>query len=464
MNKDGSRRWLKPRLSKGKFYSRRRWTAWLLIVVFTATPYLRLGGKPLVLLDIPKREFTLFGTTFLPTDSLMLMLLLLGLAVTIFLLTALFGRVWCGWACPQTVYMEFLYRPVERLTDGKSKWGRKLGLNRIGSGGRKAIRFALYLLFSMYLAHTFLAYFVGIDQLRHWIGRSPMQHPAAFLVMAGTTILMLADFGYFREQVCIVACPYGRFQSVLLDRRSMIVGYDFNRGERRLFPKERKKADAEVLAGAGDCIDCFACVVTCPTGIDIRNGLQMECIGCTQCVDACDAIMDRIGKPRGLIRYTSQEELDKAEKRILRPRVILYPLIMVLVFGLLIGALLEKQSADVTVLRGIGAPFVELPDGRISNQIRVKVVNRSNEDHAYRIEVEGDPSLELVAPLNPVPVAGGERGIATLFVQGPRSVFRDGVLPIVLRLTDGEEFVQEHPYRLLGPMDAGSGGQGDGSK
>ena len=455
MNRDGSRRWLKPRLSAGGFYRKRVVLAWILIGLFTAIPYVRFRGKPLILLDIPAREFTLFGTTFLSTDSLLLMLLLLGLAVGVFLLTALLGRVWCGWACPQTVYLEFLYRPVERLTGGRSKWSKRLRMHRIGEGGQKAVRFILYFLFSAYLAHTFLAYFVGVEALAGWVRQSPFQHPMAFLVMALTTLLMLADFGYFREQVCIVACPYGRFQSVLLDRRSMIVGYDFNRGEDRSSPKRRNGMDPELARQAGDCIDCHACVVTCPTGIDIRDGLQMECIGCTQCIDACDAIMDRIGRPRGLIRYTSQDELDKAEKKILRPRVIIYPAIMLLVFGLLVGALAGKESADVTILRGIGAPFVQLPDGRISNQIRVKIVNRSDADREYDIKIAGAQGLALVAPQNPLPVAAGAMEDTTLFIMSDPDMFEDGTLDVTVRLDDGAGFTHDHPYRLLGPMGRG---------
>ena len=457
MNRDGSRRWLRPKLSVGAFYRKRVVLAWILIGLFTAIPYIRLGGKPLILLNIPAREFTLFGTTFLPTDSLLLMLLLLGLAVGIFLLTALFGRVWCGWACPQMVYLEFLYRPVERLTGGRSKWSKRLGMNRIGDGGRKTLRFVLFVLFSFYLAHTFLAYFVGVEALSQWMRQSPFQHPVAFLVMASTALLMLADFGYFREQVCIVACPYGRFQSVLLDRRSTIVGYDFNRGENRASPKQLKVMPEDQVQEAGDCIDCAACVITCPTGIDIRDGLQMECIGCTQCIDACDAIMDRVGKPRGLIRYTSQDELDKAEKKILRPRVIIYPAIMVLVFGLLIGALMGKDAADVTILRGIGAPFAQLPDGRISNQIRVKIVNRTDQGREYDIAIVGAVGLDLVAPLNPLPVPPGETRDTTVFIMCEPDVFDDGSLDVVVRLDDGAGFIHDHPYRLLGPIGNGGG-------
>ena len=260
----------------------------------------------------------------------------------------------------------------------------------------------------MFLAHTFLAYFVGIEALRHWITRSPFEHPAAFLVMAGTTALMFLDFGWFREQVCMVACPYGRLQSVLLDRRSLIVGYDYRRGEPRGHLARRSERGHDAATHSrGDCVDCGACVVTCPTGIDIRDGLQMECIHCTQCMDACDSVMDRIGRPRGLIRYSSRDELGGAPRRILRPRLIFYPLLLLAVWGMLGWSLAHRQSADVTVLRGVGSPFTLLPSGEVSNQIRIKIVNRSAGDRRYLIELVNGEGLHLIAPDNPV---GGRHG------------------------------------------------------
>jgi cytochrome c oxidase accessory protein FixG len=448
LNRDGSRRWIRPRLSKGRFLGRRLVVAWGLILTFTAIPYIKLNGKPLILLDVPHREFTLFGKTFLPTDTMLLMLLLVGIFVTIFLLTALYGRVWCGWACPQTVYMEFVYRPIERLLEGAR--GRQLKLDREGPNAGRIVKFVVYLFVSMFLAHTFLAYFVGVETLLRWVRQSPFEHPAAFLVMAVTTLLMLLDFGYFREQVCLLACPYGRFQSVLLDRRSLIVGYDHGRGEPRA--KLRKKQPA---TSAGDCIDCGACVITCPTGIDIRDGLQMECIGCTQCIDACDTVMEKVGRPRGLVRYTSQEVLATGRRKILRTRVVAYPLVLVVVVTLLGLALAGKDAADITILRGVGSPFMALPSGEISNQIRVKIVNRSGADREYRIEVKEAESLKLVAPQNPVPLADGRSETATVFVVAPSSAFVEGVREVTFRISDGEGFVKDVPYRLLGPSGGG---------
>jgi cytochrome c oxidase accessory protein FixG len=393
---------------------------------------MRVGGKPVILLDVARRRFTLAGTTFLPTDTILLALLLVGIFVSIFLLTALLGRVWCGWACPQTVYLEFVYRPLERLL-----------------GKRRILRSTVYLLVSTLLAHTFLAYFVGVDALMRWVRQSPFQHPAPFLVMAVTTALMFLDFAWFREQVCVLACPYGRFQSALLDRHSLIVGYDTRRGEPRA-PLKAKEA------AAGDCIDCGACVRTCPTGIDIRDGLQMECVHCTQCMDACDAIMDRVGRRRGLVRYGSRADFAGEPRRLLRPRVVIYPAMVVVAWGLLGLQLATRAPAEVTVLRGLGVPFLVRPDGTVQGAIRVKVVNRGDAARTYAITLRDGETpaagLQLLAA-GPLALAPGATGTASLFALAPASAFGpDGRRDVRLSITDGRGFVREVPYELLGPV------------
>ncbi len=447
LNEDGSRRWLRPKPAYGKFFRRRKVTAYVLMVVFLAVPYLRLRGKPLMLLDLPRREFTFFGTTFLPTDTLLLMLLMMSILITIFLLTALFGRVWCGWSCPQTVYMEFLFRPIERWLEG----GRSgsLHLDSLGMRGqldpRRLAKYAIYLVLALVLAHTFLAYFVGVEQLAVWVRRSPVQHPTSFAIMALTTGAIMFDFSFFREQTCMVACPYGRWQSALLDRQSLIVAYDRARGEPRTRGKIRP-------SGSGDCVDCGACVLTCPTGIDIRDGLQMECIHCTQCADACDEIMRRVGKPPGLIRYSSGAALAGERMHWLRPRVVLYPLALAGSFGGFLFALNTKAPAEVTMLRGLGEPYAIEADGRVANQVRVKIANRSHDDRTYTIRVDGiGDGGSVIAPLNPLPVAAGHAEMASLFVMLRPGAFHDGERHVTFTIDDGAGFVDKVPYRLLGP-------------
>ncbi|RMG12757.1 MAG: cytochrome c oxidase accessory protein CcoG [Planctomycetota bacterium] len=455
LNADGTRRWIRPRLSRGRYYLLRRSLAWVLMVVFVAVPHLRVGGAPLILLDIPAREFTLFGTVFRPTDTALLMLLLLGILVGIFLVTALLGRAWCGWACPQTVYMEFLFRPLERLFEGSPQEQQKL--DRVGGSWRRWLKNAVFALIACFLAHTFLAYFVGWEQLIRWIRGSPAEHPVAFLVMAGVTAAMVFDFLWFREQTCLVACPYGRFQSVLLDRDSLIVGYDVARGEPRGKPGKRRKglplADEDAKA-RGDCIDCRACVLTCPTGIDIRDGLQMECIHCTQCIDACDAIMERIGRPKGLVRYCSQRELSGEGRRILRPRVLVYAGLLLVFATLLAIGLSRRGGARVTVLRGLREPFSELPTGEVVNQVRVKIGNQTRESRSYRIAVEGLAPDQVVAPENPLPVAAGALRETTLFIKLPEAVFHGtGKKVVAIVVEDGAGFRARTEATLLGPKE-----------
>jgi cytochrome c oxidase accessory protein FixG len=449
LNRDGSRRWIRPKLSKGKHYRRRLFTAWGLIAIFTLIPILKLGGKPLMLFDIPRREFIFFGATFLPTDTFLLMLLLFSIFIGIFLITAVLGRVWCGWACPQTVYMEYLYRPLEKLIEGGRN--RQIELDRSGPDGRRLVKYMVFFAVSAFLANTFLAYFVGWDRLLGWMTSPPTRHPVAFAVMLGTTLLMFFDFAWFREQTCIVACPYGRLQSVLLDRHSLIVGYDKNRGEPRA--KWRTKEERT----AGDCIDCHLCVSTCPTGIDIREGLQMECIACTQCIDACDEVMDRVGLDRGLIRYTSQAELESGKRAFFRPRVFVYSAILLVMFGAFGFSLAGKQTADVTLLRGLGSPFTVLQSGEVSNQIRIKIANRTSQKRSYLIELDGVEGMTLIAPENPLTVGPGETEMTAAFITAPPSVFAGGEAGITLKIGDGVDFTTELRYRILGPSKAGAG-------
>lgn len=452
MNKDGSRKWIRPKLSKGSLYYRRLVVAWFLMIIFLVIPHLRMSGKPLMLLDLPKRQFTLFGTTFFATDTILLLFLLLSIFLSIFLFTALFGRVWCGWACPQTVYMEFLFRPIEQLIEGSHTKQRKLDEKGF-FGPKRLLKYFIFLLLSMVLAHAFLAYFVGTEQLWQWMQRSPVEHPATFGVMMIVTGMIFFDFTYFREQTCFVACPYGRFQSVLLDKQSAIVAYDYNRGEPRARKGKRKKEEPKNAEDWGDCIECNACVVTCPTGIDIREGLQMECINCTQCIDACNDIMDKINKPHGLIRYTSQETLETQKKLSwFRPRVFFYPALIIGVLTLLGVTLAQRETADLTVLRSGRLPYTVLGNGRVSNQVRVKIANRTSELRSYHIAIDAPKGVKLIAPVNPLKVGDHEIKSTLVFVTAPRELFNeDGKLSITFIVKDDKKtFKAKKVYRLLG--------------
>lgn len=447
LNEDGTRRWIRPRLSPGQFLKARRILGWVLIVFFVSAPLLRLNGQPLIFLDVTQRRFHLFGGTFLPTDSFLLMLLMMSIFLTIFWLTALFGRVWCGWGCPQTVYMEFLFRPLERLFEGGPTQQRAIDAKG-GLNPRRLAKNLTFLLVAFLLANVFLAYFVSYEMLLKWVTQPPWVHPGGFGVVAVTTGLVFFDFAYFREQMCTVVCPYARLQSGLLDRHSLIIGYDTLRGEARKKAAKRTEGD-----GSGDCIDCQACVVTCPTGIDIREGLQLECVACAQCVDACDSIMTKIGKPTGLIRYSSQESLEtKSKPKKLRGRTLVYPVIITVLLGTMAFMINTKADADVTVLRGLAAPFVEDGD-TVRNQLRIKVVNRADVDRAFTIRVPGIEAGQLLAPQNPLPVAAGHDATTAAFITLPRGAFKGGQRPITIEVDDGQGFKEELQFLLLGPKE-----------
>ncbi len=501
LNPDGSRRWLTPKPSIGRFWRQRRAVAWILIIVFAVLPWIRINGKPAILLDVMTRKFVFFGTTFRPTDTLLLALLLLSIFVGIFLLTALFGRVWCGWACPQTVYMEYLYRPIERLFLGAGYGNSKAKV----APWRRALMYVAFLLASAHLANTFLAYFVGTDRLVDWTFGSPTEHATAFGVFAVTTGLMMFDFCFFREQMCTLVCPYGRFQSVLLDRGSLIVGYDSKRGEPR-GRKARANAKAKSASGAatghehdgeqksgcdrdpvtgacgggcscgekratslpvlepapevgrvGDCIDCTLCVQTCPTGIDIRDGLQLECLHCAQCIDACDAVMTKIGRAPGLIRYTSQNELEGVAKRRLRIRVVAYPLLLTAIVTAFVVLLWTRADAMVVQLRVQGTPYTVEPDGTIVNVVRVRVDNRTEVPKVYTIE-----AVDGVVLREPVSVAVDDisSNEATIHVISKPTEFVRGHRDVKVRVRDGAKFDELKDIALIGPFTSLGGTEG----
>lgn len=447
LNPDGSRRWLKPKPSPGTFRAARRIVAYLLILIFSALPWININGKPAMLLDVVHREFTFFGKTFLPTDTLLLALLLIILFITIFLVTALFGRVWCGWACPQTVYLEFLYRPIEFLlegTPGKRKPRKFVGL-------RKVLRIVIYFVISLHLSQTFISYFVGAHNLADWIWGSPADHPAAFIIVAVTTGLMMFDFTYFREQVCCVVCPYARMQSALLDKDSLIVTYDKNRGEPR-GKKRKQKGDVE-LPVLGDCIDCTMCVQTCPTGIDIRDGLQLECIGCAQCIDACNTVMDKIGRAPNLIKYSSERVIQGGKPHLIRPRIIIYPLILLVLVSAFVYMLSTKAPADVLLIRGQGNPFTTVVEKQeVNNSVRARITNRTDASATYLLEIVS-PEGARIDGYTPAEIEASATESRRFLIIAPFGAFEMGETEAVIRIFDESgTFEIERSFKLLGPM------------
>jgi cytochrome c oxidase accessory protein FixG len=452
LNPDGSRRRIRPKLYKGPLYTKRFVTGWLLILLFVGLPLIKIGGLPAVFLDLASREFTFFGRTFFATDGVLLMLLMLSIFIGIIAMTAVVGRGWCGWGCPQTVYMEFLFRPVERLFEGDRN--AQLKLDKAGGGTRRVLKNVAFAVLSVFVANVFLAYFVSVETLLTWMASSPTQHPGGFAVMGVTAALVFFDFAYFREQMCTVICPYARLQAALLDKDSLIIGYDEKRGEPRHKGKSRD--------GDGDCVDCSACVVACPTGIDIRQGLQLECIACAQCVDACNTIMPKVKKPKHLIKYASQTSLAGGVRKIIRLRVVIYgALLLVFLAGLLVfGG--KRTGPDVTVLRGIGAPFV-IQGEMVRNQVRVKIENRDSDEASYQISIfVGQPGNQkqlsslggqVILPENPLVVSGKARRTTSAFLLLPPAAFAQGKLSIVVQVEEEGAAPLLTPYHVLGPKE-----------
>ena len=442
LNPDGTRRWLAPRLAKGRFWKRRRVVAYGLILLFNLLPWIQIGGKPAMLLDVMHREFTFFGMTFQPTETLLITLLILAIFVGIFLATALFGRVWCGWGCPQTVYLEYLYRPIERLVEGKHHSKGRAAV----PGGRKLLKYAVFLVISLHLSHTFLAYFVGAPTVIEWSLGNPADHMTGFLIVWLVAAAMMIDFGFFREQMCILACPYGRLQSALLDPDSIVIGYDPIRGE----PRGKGKRGTEKTTGLGDCVDCKLCVAVCPTGIDIRDGLQMECVNCAECVDACDSVMDRIGRPRGLIRYASETQLAGGRRRSLRPRTALYGLLLIVVLAGFGFSLNKRAQTHITALRAKGMPYVLENDGIVMNRVQLRIENRM--DHEREFKMSHDvPELVLLPEVVQFEVDERETIEVTFLARLPRSHFTGGRCDVRLGFTDEQGRIVWLTKTLLGP-------------
>ncbi len=456
LSAEGKRLWIYPTESRGRYWRRRLVVGWLLIALFVLLPIVPIGGHPAVLLDVSTRTFYLFGGIFYPTDTFLLLLLSISILVSVVLITALLGRVWCGWACPQTVYLEFVFRPIERFFQGKEhvRKRRDEGSWTWDRVWRVSLTWATYLVIALLLAHVFVSYIVGWEQLITWMTSPPAKHWGYFVLMAGTTGLILFDFGRFREQFCTITCPYARLQSVLLDPDSLIVSYDPVRGEPRA--RRSKKKIAEEMAGEraplGDCVDCYACVRTCPTGIDIRDGLQMECIACTQCIDACDDIMDAVGKPRGLIRYTSENALHGVKTRVLRPRTVVYGVLLVALLTGFTTLIVTRADHEVYVGRVADAPFLTLPDGRIANRLTFRVGNQSRNDLTFNVAVTAPEGAEVrVLGVQPVHAPAGQTTRVEVWAIFDADVLRSDTreATFVVVFSDGTE--EEVTFPLLSP-------------
>jgi cytochrome c oxidase accessory protein FixG len=423
---DGRRIRIHPADVRGRFHAARVVVFLLLIALWTALPWIRVGSHPAVFVDVESHELFLFGTTFNPQDTWLLFFLLSGVGFGLVYATALVGRVWCGWACPQTVFLEGVYRRIERWFEGprEKRLRRNAGQMTLQKFARKVGTHAGYLVASLVIAHIVLAYFASIPKTLAMVRQSPSAHLEAFVWVLVVSAALYLNFAWFREQLCVVVCPYGRLQSALLDEHSLVVGYDVRRGEPR-----GKKSDSE----AGDCVDCKRCVVVCPTGIDIRNGVQMECLACTACIDACDAIMVKLGRPPGLVRYDSLAGLSGEKRRVVRPRLAFYT--GLLLVGAVVAVLATRHRTDfeATLLRLPGEPYTT-EDGVVRDALQVHLVNKRDDRVAYRIDVDPVSGMTAVVPISLVTVEALAAVRLPVFLDVPRAVFR-AEFPVRVRVT-----------------------------
>ena len=442
IHNDGSRATVHPADVRGRFNTARTLVFAVLLAVYALVPWITIGGHPAVLLDIVHRRFFLFGAVFNAQDVWLAFFLLSGIGFGLVALTAVAGRMWCGWACPQTVFLEGIFRPLQRLIEGPAaqRHRREDGPWTLERALRRAVLWSIYLGLASAVAHVFLGYFTPVRGLWAMIQAGPAQSPEAFAWMVAMTGVMFFNFAWFREQTCVAICPYGRLQSVLTDPDSLVIGYDVARGE----PRTKGKVKPE---GAGDCVDCNRCVVVCPTGIDIRNGLQLDCIACTRCIDACDDVMERLERPRGLIRYDSLQGLLHAPRRFLRPRLALYGVLGAM--GVLATALaLHSHTAyEANLLRLNGLPYT-LDEGNVRNAYDIHLVNKQGHRVTFAIDAATGAPFTFVIPMARVvlePLAGTH---VPVFVTAPQQGLR-GETRIRIRVRpdgDGVERTVDAPF------------------
>lgn len=417
VSESGKRNWFYPQKPKGAWHTRRVWFTMAILTLLFAVPFIRINGQPILLFNVLERKFIVFGMFIGPQDYWLFGLTMLSFMVFIVLFTTIFGRLWCGWACPQTVFMEMVFRKIEYAIEGDSTKQKLLNKAPWTTEKimKKGAKYGLFLLVSFLIANLLLSYVLGVDELSKIIHEPIADHLALFLGILVFTAVFYINFAWLRDQACTVVCPYGRLQSVFIDRHTITVAYDHERGEPRgKIHKNQERAE-------GDCVNCHQCVAVCPTGIDIRNGLQMECVNCTACIDACDSIMDKVGFEPGLIRYTSENAIVTKTNKLMTPRVIGYLVILLLLWSALGFVIASRTDTETTLLRAPGSQYIENKDGTISNLYTFKIFNKTNKALMPTIRLEnvkgkmvfaGKPDLRLDA-------AGMAEG--TLFIIIPKA-------------------------------------------
>lgn len=383
-----------PKKPHGKLYDIRKWVSYVLLVLLFASPHIKLKGEQLVLLDFLERKFVFFGLIFTPQDFYLFALAMLIFILFIVCFTVILGRLWCGWACPQTIFMELVFRRIEYWIEGDANQQRKLDAQEWNTEKifKKSIKHFLFIVISFIISNTFLAYIIGSDKLYRIITEPVSEHMVGFASIWLFTFVFYGVFAYVREVVCTVICPYGRLQGVLLDSKSLVVAYDETRGEPR--GKIQKNVDQ---ADKGDCVDCDLCVQVCPTGIDIREGTQLECVNCTACIDACNDVMLKIGKEPNLIGFYNQDYIKNRNPFKLGLKAYAYAVLVVLLTVVFSSLVYKREDIQTTVLRASGTLYQKRPDGTVANLYNAELINKTNKDikFVFRSANEAD-KLEFI--------------------------------------------------------------------
>jgi cytochrome c oxidase accessory protein FixG len=448
VDKKGKRVWLYPKIITGKFYNWRTWFSRVLLLFLIGGPWLHFQGHPLFLFNVIERKFILFGIPFWPQDLYLIALGLLTFIVFIIAFTAVFGRVFCGWACPQTIFMEMVFRKIETWIEGSPAQQKKLNEQAWDAEKlwKKGLKNTLFWAISFVISNTFLAYIIGSDALIKIVTESPSLHIGGLVAIVIFTTVFYLVFARLRELVCIMICPYGRLQGVLMDPKSIVVAYDFNRGEPR--GKIQKTASE---TPQGDCVDCGLCIDVCPTGIDIRNGTQLECVHCTACIDACDSVMDKIHKPRGLIRYASEDELKGGKKFKLSARVVGYAALWAILFTVFVTTVSLRKELQASLFRGKGSTYTQKSSGEVTNIFEMRVVNKTF--HAMKIVVaphNKDQHIKMLTD-NMEVKPGEQKTILMLVTMQQQDIHRNST-PFELDVTGNGKTVNRIKGTFLGPV------------
>jgi len=454
VTKEGKRNWIYPKKPTGRFYEYRKYVSYLLLIFLFAAPWIKVGGNQFLLFNVLERRFNIFGFPFWPQDFHLFVISMITGVVFIALFTVAFGRIFCGWFCPQTIFLEMVFRRIEYWIEGDR--GAQMRLDKqpwnAQKLGKKLLKWGIFLLISFAISNTFLAYLIGSDQLTLYIKEGPMAHLGTFVPLVIFTLAFYFIFTWFREQVCIIACPYGRLQGVLLDNKSIVVAYDHRRGEGENGRKKFRKGEDRDALGHGDCIDCLQCVHVCPTGIDIRNGTQLECVNCTACIDECDTIMDAIERPRGLIRYASEDNITKGLPFRWNIRLIAYSVVLLLLTGVLTGMLFLRNDLEASINRLPGQLYQRTEDNGIRNVYTYQLVNKTSEDvngvYFKLLSHEGQVQMVNLQEFE-VPAQGMSEG--TLFVEIPLSSLVGEKEELRIGVYSGEELIETARIKFFAP-------------